>query len=114
VHCRPRAKTRTALLEKLRAEFQQHESQPVGEVIERINPILRGWVNYFAFGHASGCFSYIRTWVERKVRRHMARARGAQGFGWKRWSRRWLVEELGLFDDFRVTRKPLPKALPVP
>lgn len=94
VYCTPRVKKRTALLERLREEFRHHESQPVGEVIKRINPILRGWVNYFAFGNASRCFSYIRTWVERKVRRHMARARGAQGFGWKRWSRRWLVEGL--------------------
>lgn len=114
VYCRPRAKKRTALLEKLRVEFRHHESQPVGEVIKRINPILRGWVNYFAFGNASRCFSYIRTWVERKVRRHMARARGAQGFGWKRWSRRWLVEELGLFDEFRVVHKSTLKALPTP
>jgi len=29
-------------------------------VIEQINPILRGWENYFAFGHSSRCFSYIR------------------------------------------------------
>jgi hypothetical protein len=28
----------------------------------------------------------------------MAHARGAQGFGRKRWSRRWLVAELGLFE----------------
>ena len=35
---------------------------------------LRGWVNYFAVGHASECFSFIRDWVEKKVRRHMGRA----------------------------------------
>ncbi len=23
-------------------------------------------------------------------------------FGWKRWSRRWMYEALGLFDDYRV------------
>jgi RNA-directed DNA polymerase len=116
VRCMPRPEKRTALLGKLKAEFEHHKSQPVGQVIEEINPILRGWVNYFGFGHASRCFSYIRTWVERKVRRHMARARGAQGFGWKRWSRQWLVEKLGLFDDFRVSRKQVhaPKVLPVP
>ena len=28
-------------------------SRPVGEVIKQINPILRGWVQYFAIGHSS-------------------------------------------------------------
>ena len=77
-------------------------SQPVGRVIEVINPILRGWVNYFAVGNSSRCFSFIRNWVEQKVRRHLGRARQRQGFGWKRWNRRWLYDTLGLFDEYRV------------
>ncbi|HNY41159.1 MAG TPA: group II intron maturase-specific domain-containing protein [Bryobacteraceae bacterium] len=31
-----------------------------------IDPILRGWVKYFAIGHSSRCFSYIRDWGEKK------------------------------------------------
>jgi RNA-directed DNA polymerase len=47
-------------------------------VIARINPVLRGWVNYFAVGHSSECFSFIKDWVEKKVRRHLAHvSRGA-------------------------------------
>ncbi len=29
-------------------------------MIEEINPILHYWVKYFAIGHSSRCFSYIR------------------------------------------------------
>jgi RNA-directed DNA polymerase len=61
----PKLKKRTALLAKLREIFRQNVSQPVGQVIEQINPILRGWVNYFAIGDSSGCFSLVRDWVER-------------------------------------------------
>ena len=75
--------------------FQRHESQPIGRVIEEINPILRGWVNYFRIGHAGRCFSFVKDWVEKKVRRHMMRARKRSGFGWKRWSRAWLYTTLG-------------------
>jgi RNA-directed DNA polymerase len=57
-------------------------------------------VNYFAIGDASRCFGFIKDWVEKKVRRHLMRARNRQGFGWKRWSRRWLYDELGLFNDY--------------
>jgi RNA-directed DNA polymerase len=91
------------LLRKLKPIFQRYASQPVGRVIEKINPILRGWVNYFAVGHSSRCFSFIKLWVEKKVRRHLMRARGRQGFGWKRWSAQWLYGKLGIFNGYRVS-----------
>jgi RNA-directed DNA polymerase len=98
----PRSKKRTALVQTLKEVFRSHRSRPVAAVIARINPILRGWVQYFAFGHSSRCFSYIRDWVEKKMRHHLARARQRHGFGWKRWSRAWLYRGLGLFNDYRV------------
>ena len=101
----PKMKKRTALLRKLKPIFQRYRSQPVGRVIEEINPILRGWVNYFAVGHSSRCFSFIKLWVEKKVRRHLMRSRGQSGFGWKRWSTKWLHDKLGIFNDYRVSRQ---------
>src|SRR6478672_4665092 len=106
----PKLKKRTALLQKLKELFRRFQSQPVGRVVALINPILRGWVNYFAVGDASRCFGFVKDWVEKKVRRHLRRARGLRGFGWDRWSRRWLYEHLGLFNGYRVRRPP--KALP--
>jgi RNA-directed DNA polymerase len=98
----PQVGKRTALVRKLKEIFRCFRSRPLEQVIAQINPILRGWVNYFAIGHSSRCFSYIRSWVERKIGRHLAKARQRQGFGWKRWSRGWLYGELGLFDAYRV------------
>jgi len=103
-HYVPKPKKRTALLRKLKGLFRRCVSQPVGRVIELINPILRGWVHYFAVGDSSRCFSYIKLWVEKKVRRHLMRARGRKGFGWKRWSTQWLYDTLGLFHEYRVVR----------
>jgi RNA-directed DNA polymerase len=100
----PKLKKRTALLQKLKEIFRRYVSQPVGRVIELINPILRGWVHYFAVGDSSRCFSYIKLWVEKKVRRHLMRARKRTGFGWKRWSTSWLYNTLGLFNEYRVAR----------
>ena len=108
----PRQKKRTALLRKLKDIFRRYESQPVERVVDLINPILRGWVRYFAVGDSSRCFGFIKDWVEKKVRRHLMRARNRKGFGWKRWSRRWLYDTLRLFNNYRVSR-PQPKALPV-
>ncbi|MCI0409732.1 MAG: group II intron reverse transcriptase/maturase, partial [Acidobacteria bacterium] len=80
-HYTPKLKKRTALLRKLKVTFRRFHSQPVSSVVPHINTILRGWVNYFAVGHSSRCFSYVRDWVEKKVRRHMMRARKRGGFG---------------------------------
>lgn len=68
-----------------------------------INPILRGWVNYFRMGNAARCFTFVKDWVEKKVRRHLMRARGRPGFGWKRWSKAWIYLTLRLFKDYRGT-----------
>jgi len=100
----PKLKKRTALLEKLREIFRRYASQPVRSVIERINPILRGWVNYFEVGHSSRCFAFIQDWVEKKIRRHLMRARKRKGFGWKRWRKEWIYHVLGLFNGYRVRR----------
>ncbi|HAM58266.1 MAG TPA: group II intron reverse transcriptase/maturase [Candidatus Rokubacteria bacterium] len=98
----PQQKKRRALRAKLKEVFQRSQSQPIGRVIAEINPMLRGWVTYFRIGHAGRCFSFLKDWVEKRVRRHMMRARKRSGFGWKRWSREWLYTALGLFTDYRV------------
>jgi len=109
----PKLKQRITLLRKLKDIFRRFVSQPVNRVVELINPIVRGWVNYFAIGHASRCFGFVKYWLERKVRRHLMRARNRQGFGWQRWSKRWLYDELGLFNNYQVRRPSwTPKALP--
>src|SRR5215203_463809 len=58
-HYTPRLKKRTALMRELKAVFRRYRSQPIERVIDLINPVLRGWVNYFAVGHSSKCFNII-------------------------------------------------------
>lgn len=98
----PKLKKRTALLRKLKETFRCFQSQPLDRVVALINPVLRGWVRYFAIGQSSKCFSFIKDWVEKKARRHVGRSSKRQGFGWNRWSRRWLYEIVGLFNSYRV------------
>jgi len=98
----PTRKARTALLRELKEVFRRSQSQPVDRLIAEINPKLRGWVNYFRIGHATRCFTFVRAWVEKRVRRHLMTARNRRGFGWKRWSTAWLHDTLGLFGDYRV------------
>jgi RNA-directed DNA polymerase len=103
-HYAPKLKKRTALFEKLREVFRKHVSWPVEIVIAKINPILRGWVNYFRVGHSSICFGVVKRWVEMKVRKHLIRARGRKRSGGKRWSSEWLYDGLGLFNAYQLRR----------
>ena len=106
-HYTPKLKKRTALVRAIKEVFGRHRSQPIERVIALVNPVLRGWVNYFAVGHSSECFSFIKDWVEI----HLAHARKRKGFGWERWNRRWLYDTLGLFNAYRV-RRDGPKVAP--
>ena len=109
----PKLKKRTALLQTLKKIFRRFRSQPVNRVVEEINPILRGWVNYFAVGNSTRCFSMIQDWVDKKIRRHLMKARKRLGFGWTRWSKQRLYATLGLFNGYRVSYGELkPKADP--
>ena len=45
-------------MRELKAVFRRYRSQPIERVMNLINPVLRGWVNYFAVGHSSECFSF--------------------------------------------------------
>jgi RNA-directed DNA polymerase len=110
-HYTPKLKKRTALMRTLKEVFRRYRSQPVGRVVEIINPVLRGWVNYFAVGNSSRCFQLVKRWVELKIRRHLMKARKRKGFGWTRWSTQWLYANLGLFNGYRV-RRALPKVSP--
>ena len=65
-HYVPHLKKRTLLLRKLKDEFRRYRSQPTSKVIAVINPMLRGWVNYFAWGDSSDCFNFVYNWSKRK------------------------------------------------
>ena len=108
----PKMEARTRLLRKLKAIFQHHTSQPIDRVVFLINPILRGWVNYFRIGNSSRCFTTVKDWVEQKTRRHLMRARQRQVFGWDRWSRHWFYQTLGLYSDYKIRYYQAPKVCP--
>jgi RNA-directed DNA polymerase len=103
-HCTPKTEKRKALLGKLREVFEKHRSQPLTKVRDEINPILRGWVNYFRVGHSSKTFDYIQEWLNHRLRRHLMRAKGKRGFGWKQWSTPGLFAAYNIYRDFKLIR----------
>jgi hypothetical protein len=71
----PRPKKITAVLRKVKDALQASRHLSVQAAVARVNPILRGWVNYFQVGNSSQAFNKVRYHVERKVRRFAAKQR---------------------------------------
>ena len=107
----PRTKKRKEIGQKVRAVLKANRDKPLKEVIQAVNAVIRGWVNYFRIGNSNSTFYKVRYFIEKKVRRFVMRRKGLKGFGWKRWSREEIYQKWGLYNDYRI-RYLYPKAAP--
>jgi RNA-directed DNA polymerase len=74
----------------------------IREVIAEINPILRGWGNYFRTGNASGKFNAVDRYVRERLLRLLMRRGGqrrpdARRWRGQQWPHRRFVNEHGLY-----------------
>jgi hypothetical protein len=78
------------------------------EVIDVLNPLLRGWGNYFRTGNASLKFNQVDRYVRRRLVRLLSRRGGKRrkGFNPREWSHTRLVEEFGLHKLLGTIRYP--------
>ena len=65
--------------------------------VKEINPILRGWANYFNQGPVLKSYAIITKYTERRIRRFLAIKHKLPGTGYKQYPDRLLYGELGLF-----------------
>jgi group II intron reverse transcriptase/maturase len=72
-------------------------AKDVKEIITSLNPVLRGWGNYFRTGNADRKFNTIDGYVYRRLVRWMQRRGGQRArYRWDAWPRERLHEEMGL------------------
>ena len=87
---------------KIREVMSRYQNAPVAEMIAHLNPVIRGWVNYYRIGHCSALFSKLREWTEKKVRRFQRKKQNRFGYGWKEWSSKKIYEAWGLYNDYAI------------
>jgi RNA-directed DNA polymerase len=103
---RPSDKKIQGLNLKLSAQTDRRWSWlDVGEMVGRLNHILRGWANYFRLGTVTAAYSKVTGHVCYRLRRWLARKFQLQGPQWTRYSDQYLHETLGLL---RLRRQPYP------
>jgi len=105
VNYQPKMQARVKVMDKIKDVFNRFGSQPLTRIRDIINPILRGWVQYFKIGHSSKTFGYVKDWLTKKIRRHLMKAKRMKGFGWNRWSTKGLYAVYNIYSDFKVAQR---------
>lgn len=101
--CVPSKQAQKVIRAKIR-EITQNRPVKAIEVIEKLNPVVRGWVNYFRIGNSSRTFNKIRRYTGMKVRRFIRKKQDKHGYGWKEIQSSFLYGTLGLYYGWRTVR----------
>ena len=56
-----------AIKAKMRALTQGNTNQTLANLLQRVNPVLRGWANYFRHGVSAKTFDYLNAFSWRRV-----------------------------------------------
>jgi RNA-directed DNA polymerase len=97
---RVRKKSRHKLFERIRATTRRTQGQSLRQVITTLNPILRGWFNYFQHAHRL-TFPIVDGFVRRRLRALLRKQQKRPGHGHtradhQRWPNRFFADR-GLF-----------------
>ena len=67
-------------------------------VVAQINPVLRGWGNYFKTGNAAAKFKQLDSYLYRRIRALRVKRAGSRikAGAWERWTRDYFIEGFGL------------------
>jgi RNA-directed DNA polymerase len=89
----PRGRAIESFKEKIRWLTRRNQPKTMIQVIEGINPVIRGWRNYFKYGCSKRIFWELDCWIENRLRAYKV----------KRWGLRthltmphWKFEVMGL------------------
>jgi RNA-directed DNA polymerase len=96
----PREKSRAALERKLHALTRRNCGENLAELVaERINPILRGWLNYFRRSSNAADFRTLDSYLRSRLRAILRKRRGlrgrSRGLDHLKWPNRYF-DKLGL------------------
>jgi RNA-directed DNA polymerase len=91
--------------ERMRLEWMALKGHNTMEVLKRLNPIVRGWANYFRIGVSKHTFETLDHWMLARCARHVRSNHSRKGWRWchsKYWGRlnperadRWVFGEKG-------------------
>jgi RNA-directed DNA polymerase len=93
VYTYPSKKALGSIIDKVRALTRRSSHRTLADLLRRLNPVVRGWCNFFRHGVSKRTFSYLDEFIWRRVtswlrKRHV-------GVNWKVLRRRFLTARPG-------------------
>jgi group II intron reverse transcriptase/maturase len=90
----PRQKSLDHFKEQIRKRTQRKAPLSTQELIAEINPVIRGWGNYYCKAHVRKLFNQLDRWIVRRLWSH--RHKRWRNAGWKSLPHSRMYGELGL------------------
>jgi len=90
----PRDKSIRHFKDQIRRRTRRRVPLTTAQLIQEINPIIRGWGNYYCKAHVRRLFHQLDSWIVRRLWSH--RYKRWRNRGWKELPERSLYGEYGL------------------
>ena len=90
----PREKSVEHFKEQIRKLTRRKAPVKTQQLIDNINPIIRGWGNYYCKAHVRLLFYRLNTWIVRRIWSH--KCKRWRNMGWKKLPHTRLYGEMGL------------------
>ena len=90
----PREKSIQRFKDRVRQLTRRCVPLKTKDLIEQLNPVLRGWGHYYKRAHVRTLFNKLDRWIERRIWSH--RYKCWRNCGWKQLPKRKLYGEYGL------------------
>ena len=90
----PREKSIRHFKDQIRKRTRRKAPVSTQELIDQINPVIRGWGQYYCKAHVRKLFHQLDGWIVRRIWSH--RRKRWRNVGWKQLPTRKLIDEYGL------------------
>jgi RNA-directed DNA polymerase len=67
IYTYPSKKSLASVMDKVRTLTRRARHRTLADLLRRLNPVLRGWCNYFRYGVSKRTFSYLDSFVFKRI-----------------------------------------------
>lgn len=100
IYAIPTGKSVKRFMEKIRDRTKRKIPLKLQEIIEWINPVIRGWGNYYRKAHVRKLFNRLRAWIIHRLWAHQYKR--WRNIGWRKYPESKLYGQYGLVNLIRL------------